>query len=51
LPVVWLHVDARFLLDAIRHYAEDPTHRGAIGTEAEHERLRDVLRRQAQPIS
>jgi hypothetical protein len=51
LPTGMLHVEPRFLVAAIRHYAEDPTHRAAIGTEAEHERLRDALRRQAQPIS
>ena len=45
------HVAPRFIVAAIRHYAEDPTCREEIGTEAEHERPRDALRRQAQPIS
>jgi hypothetical protein len=51
LPTGLLHVEPRFIVAAIRHYAEDPTHRGEIGTEAEHDRMRDALRRQPQPIS
>ncbi|BCJ72806.1 hypothetical protein CS0771_23500 [Catellatospora sp. IY07-71] len=37
------YVDGTFLAAAIRHYAEHPAHRAAIGTVAELHRLRDAL--------
>ncbi len=38
-----VYVDGAFLAAAIRHYAEEPAHRAAIGTEAELHRLRSAL--------
>lgn len=38
-----VYVDGAFLAAAIRHYAEHPAHRPAIGTDAELERLRTAL--------
>jgi hypothetical protein len=32
IPVGWLHIDAAFLADTIRHYVEHPQERAAIGT-------------------
>ncbi|GAA1628530.1 hypothetical protein [Catellatospora bangladeshensis] len=43
------YVDGAFLAAAIRHYVEDPTHRAAIGTEAELHRLREALGVGASP--
>ncbi|GHJ49817.1 hypothetical protein Cs7R123_71590 [Catellatospora sp. TT07R-123] len=38
-----LYVDGAFLARAIRHYAEHPEDRAAIGTDAEHSRLTEAL--------
>jgi hypothetical protein len=37
------HIHAGFLADAIRNYVNHPQHRAAIGTQAEHDRLRHAL--------
>ncbi|MEU8079810.1 hypothetical protein AB0B31_30715 [Catellatospora citrea] len=43
LPLRWAYVDGTFLAWVIRHYAEHPEHRTAIGTAAELRRLRAAL--------
>jgi len=40
IPIGWLDIDPAYLAAAIRHYAEDPQDRAAIGTVAELDRLR-----------
>ncbi|MDG4821699.1 hypothetical protein O7635_07510 [Asanoa sp. WMMD1127] len=43
VPLKLLDIHPWFLADAIRHYAAHPEHRAAIGTPAEHDRLRRHL--------
>jgi len=43
IPVWALHVHPWFPADVIRHYATYPDYRGAIGTAAEYQRLRQIL--------
>ncbi|WP_238007125.1 hypothetical protein KZZ52_37215 [Dactylosporangium sp. AC04546] len=51
VPAFWLSVDGIFLATVVRHYAERPEHRAAIGTEVELDRLRSGFRRRAsQPL-
>jgi len=43
VPLSSLDIHPWFLADAIRYYVAHPEHRVAIGTAAEHDRLRDLL--------